>query len=114
MQCHPTPIDQGLPEGVDPEDLSMNLMLSKTRLRPQWIKDFLSRPKQIAGAQTRMPTVFYTVEGSPKVERPQEDIDDITTYLMAMVEPPEVTLKAAEESKKAEEEKQVDWSNVQY
>ncbi len=71
-------------------------------------------PKQIAGAQTRMPTVFYTVEGSPKVERPQEDIDDITTYLMAMVEPPEVTLKAAEESKKAEEEKQVDWSNVQY
>ena len=114
VQCHPTSIDQGLPEGVDPEDLSINLMLSKTRLRPQWIKDFLSRPKQIAGAQTRMPTVFYTVEGSPKVEHPQEDIDDITTYLMAMAEPPEVTLKAAEESKKAEEEKQVDWSNMQY
>jgi len=114
VQCHPTSIDEGLPEGVDPEDLSINLMLSKTRLRPQWIKEFLSRPKQIAGAQTRMPTVFYTVEGSPKVDHPQEDIDDITTYLMAMVEPPEVTLKAEEESKKAEEEKQVDWSNVQY
>jgi hypothetical protein len=116
VQCHPTSIDQGLPEGVDPEDLSINLMLSKTRLRPQWIKDFLSRPKQIAGPQTRMPTVFYTVDGRPKVDRPQDDIDDITTYLMAMVEPPEVTLQAEEEAKKAEaeQEEQVDWSNVQY
>lgn len=114
MQCHPTSVDQGLPEGVDPEDLSINLMLSKTRLRPQWIKDFLSRPKQISGAQTRMPTVFYTVDGTPKVEHAQDDIDDITTYLMAMVEPPEVTLKAEEETKKAAEEKQVDWSNAQY
>jgi len=116
VQCHPTSIDQGLPEGVDPEDLSINLMLSKTRLRPEWIRDFLERPKQIAGAQTRMPTVFYTVDGTPKVERPKDDIDDITTYLMGMVEPPEVTLQAAEETKKAEEEKkqQVDWSTMQY
>lgn len=116
VQCHPTSIDQGLPEGVDPEDLSINLMLAKTRLRRDWIKDFLERPKQIAGAQTRMPTVFYSVDGVPKVEKPKEDIDDITTYLMTMVEPPEATLQAAEEVKKAEgeKEKQVDWSNVQY
>ncbi len=114
-QCHPTSIDQGLPEGVDPEDLSINLMLSKTRLRPEWIREFLARPKQIAGAQTRMPTVFYSIEGEPKVEKPKEDIDDITTYLMGMTEPPEVTLKAEEETKKAEEQKPpTDWSNVQY
>jgi hypothetical protein len=62
-----------------------------------------------------MPTVFYSVEGEPKVEKPKEDIDDITTYLMGMTEPPEVTLKAEEETKKAEEHKpQTDWSNVQY
>ena len=115
VQCHPTSIDQGLPEGVDPEDLSINLMLTKTRLRPEWIRDFLARPKQIAGAQTRMPTVFYSVEGDPKVERPKDDIDDITTYLMGMTEPPEVTLQAEEEVKKAEEKKPAtDWSNVQY
>lgn len=115
VQCHPTSIDEGLPEGVDPEDLSINLMLTKTRLRPEWIKDFLARPKQIAGAQTRMPTVFYTVEGQPKVEKPQEDIGDITTYMMAMTEPPEVTLKAEEESKKAEQQQQpTDWSAMQY
>ncbi len=114
-QCHPTSIDQGLPEGVDPEDVSINLMLTKTRLRPEWIKDFLARPKQIVGAQTRMPTVFYSVEGEPKVEQPKEDIDDITTYLMGMTEPPEVTLKAEEETKKAEQQQQpTDWSNVQY
>jgi len=114
VQCHPTSIDQGLPEGVDPDDLSINLMLSKTRLRPEWIRDFLARPKQIAGAQTRMPTVFYTVEGSPKVEKPDEDIGDITTYLMGMTEPPEATLQAEAEAKQAETQKQVDWSNVQY
>jgi hypothetical protein len=115
VQCHPTSIDQGLPEGVDPEDVSINLMLTKTRLRPEWIRDFLARPKQIAGAQTRMPTVFYSIEGEPKVEQPKEDIDDITTYLMGMTEPPEVTLKAEEETKKAEQQQQpTDWSNIPY
>lgn len=114
VQCHPTSIDQGLPEGVDPEDLSINLMLAKTRLRPEWIRDFLARPKQIAGAQTRMPTVFFTIEGDPKVEKPKDDIDDITTYLMGMAEPPEVTLKAEAENRKAEQEQQTDWSKVQY
>lgn len=116
VQCHPTSIDQGLPEGVDPEDLSINLMLSKTRLRPEWIRDFLTRPKQIAGTQTRMPTIFYSVDGDPKVEHPKEDIDDITLYLMGMTEPPEVTLKteADEEAKKVEEVQQTDWSKVQY
>ncbi len=50
------------------------------------------------------------------MERPKDDIDDITTYLMGMTEPPEVTLKAEEETKKVEEEKkqQVDWSTMQY
>ena len=114
VQCHPTSLDQGLPPDVDPEDLSINLMLSKVRLRPEWIRDFLERPKQISGSDTRMPTVFYTTDGVPKVEKPKDDINDITIYLMGMVEPPEVTLQA-EEAKKAEEEKKtVDWSQVEY
>jgi hypothetical protein len=63
-----------------------------------------------------MPTVFYTVEGDPKVEKPKEDIGDITTYLMGMTEPPEVTLKAEEEKQAAEQEQvqQTDWSKVEY
>lgn len=114
VQCHPTSVDQGLPEGVDPEDLSINLMLSKTRLRAEWIKDFLERPKQISGSQTRMPTVFYTVDGVPKVERAKDDIEDITTYLMGMTEPPEVTLKAEDDAKKAQEGKAPDWTKMDY
>ena len=114
VQCHPTSIDQGLPEGVDPEDLSINLMLTKTRLRPEWIRDFLARPKQIAGINTRMPTVFYSVDGVPKVEKPEEDIGDITIYMMGMSEPPEVTLQAREAEKAEQQQPAVDWSTVEY
>jgi mono/diheme cytochrome c family protein len=115
VQCHPTSIDQGLPPDVDPEDLSINLMLTKERLRTEWIRDFMARPKEIAGMDTRMPTVFYTVDGVPKVERPKDDINDITTYMMAMVEPPEVTLAAEEEKIKAEEEERaIDWTQFEY
>lgn len=115
MQCHPTSIDQGLPEGLDPDDLSINLMLSKTRLRPEWLRDFMTRPKEIAGMDTRMPTVFYTVDGAPKVERPQDDINDITIYLMGITEPPEQTLAARQEELKAEAaERQIDWSQYEY
>jgi mono/diheme cytochrome c family protein len=115
IQCHPSSLEQGLPADIDPDDLSINLMLAKERLRPEWLAEFLARPKQIAGVQTRMPTVFYTVDGVPKVERPEDDIRDIVTYLMGMKEAPEVTLKAFEEKEKAEREKeQVDWTTYQY
>jgi cytochrome c2 len=114
-QCHPTSLEHGLPEGLDPEDVSINLMLAKTRLRPDWIRRFLARPKEIAGVQTRMPTVFYTIDGQPKLERPDDDIDDITLYLMGMAEPPEAAAAAEEEAKKkAAEERAVDWTTYKY
>jgi len=115
VQCHPSSLEQGLPADIDPDDLSINLMLAKERLRPEWLAEFLARPKQIAGVQTRMPTVFYTVDGVPKVERPEDDIRDIVTYLMGMKEAPEVTLQAFEQKEKAEREKeQIDWTTYQY
>jgi len=113
-QCHPTSFEHGLPEGVAPEDVSINLMLVKTRLRPDWIARFLARPKEIAGVQTRMPTVFYTIDGTPKVEHPDDDIDAITQYLMGMTEPPEETAQAEAEQKKAEEKQAIDWSTYKY
>ncbi len=115
IQCHPSAVGGALPEGVDPDDLSINLMLAKERLRPEWFMEFLARPKQIAGNQTRMPTIFYTVEGAPKVEHPDEDIKDIVSYVMGMTEDAETTLKGFEEEEKAEQKKEaVDWSKVQY
>jgi len=115
IQCHPSTVGTTLPEGVDPDDLSINLMLSKERLRPEWFREFLARPKQIAGNDTRMPTVFYTVEGAPKVERPEDDIKDIVTYVMGMTEDAEITMKGMAEEEKAEQQKEaVDWSKVQY
>ena len=90
-------------------------MLAKTRLRPEWFADFMARPKQIAGNDTRMPTVFYTVDGVPKVEHPQQDIDDIVAYVMGMKEDAEVTIAAYEKEIQAEEKKdEIDWSSVEY
>lgn len=115
IQCHPSSIDQGLPEGLSPDDLSINLMLSKDRLRPEWLAEFLARPKQISGNETRMPTVFYSVEGAPKVDKPDADIADIVTYIMGMKEDAETTMKAFQAELQAEQQKtEVDWSNMKY
>ena len=86
LQCHPASRDAPLPDGVDPEDLSINLILAKGRLRPSWVRDFLARPKAVVGVDTRMPAVFYTTDGVPKVENPDADIADITAYLFEMTE----------------------------
>lgn len=85
-QCHPASRDAQPPEGVDPEDLSINLALARARLRPSWVRDFLARPKAVVGIETRMPTVFYTTDGVPKVEDPDTDIAGITAYLFQMPE----------------------------
>jgi cytochrome c2 len=85
-QCHPARTAARLPAGVDPEDLSIDLALAKTRLRPSWIRDFLARPKAVVGTETRMPTVFYTTDGVPKVDDPEHDIAAITTYLQQLTD----------------------------
>jgi len=87
VQCHPTRADAPLPEGVEMEDLSINLTLAKRRLRPSWVRAFLGRPKSVIGPETRMPTVFYTVDGVPKVDEPERDITALAAYLMRMTEP---------------------------
>lgn len=89
-QCHPASDDASPPEGVDPEDLSINLALAKGRLRPSWVRDFLARPKSVVGLETRMPTVFYTTDGIPKVEEPDADIAGITAFLFQMPRDPDL------------------------
>ncbi len=113
MQCHPT--SPKIPKNVDVEDLSINFGLAKTRLRPSWIRQFLARPKAIAGTQTRMPTVFYTVDGTPKVEHPDEDIDALATYLLQMTEPPEAALAKLEAERQREKKvRSTDWTKYEY
>jgi len=86
IQCHPAA--EAEPCTVEPEDLSIDLMLAKTRLRPSWVRDFLARPKAVVGTATRMPAVFYTTDGIANVEHPEDDIVAITAYLFHMTEPP--------------------------
>lgn len=112
-QCHPTGSEP--PPGIDHENLSINLMLAKTRLRPSWIQRFLKEPKAIVGSQTRMPAVFYTSDGHPKVEHPLQDIDAITAYLLHMTEPLNEALADLAEHRKAEDQQeQIDWTKIRY
>ncbi len=108
VQCHPATADAPLPEGVDPEDLSINLALAKTRLRPSWIRDFLARPKAVVGTETRMPSVFYTTDGVPKVDDPQHDVAAITAYLLQMTEAAGASLDETPPTPS------VDWSTQPY
>jgi mono/diheme cytochrome c family protein len=107
IQCHPAA--EAEPCTVDPEDLSIDLMLAKTRLRPSWVRDFLARPKAVVGTETRMPAVFYSTDGIAKVEHPEDDIAAIAAYLFQMTESPHPTT-----SESSTIEPQIDWTTHPY
>ncbi len=89
VQCHPVSMDMELPKDVKLEDLSINLMLSKSRLRYEWIKKFLRNPDKYAGKGTKMPFVYYTPDGAPRISDPETWIEYSALYLMFMEKLPE-------------------------
>jgi mono/diheme cytochrome c family protein len=107
IQCHPAAAAE--PCTVEPEDLSIDLMLAKTRLRPSWVRDFLARPKAIVGTETRMPAVFYSTDGVAKVDHPEDDIAAIAAYLSQMTEPPRPLTSGS-----GTPEPQIDWTTQPY
>jgi cytochrome c2 len=109
MQCHPVSMDGSLPENVKLEDLSINLMLSKTRLRFEWIKRFLKDPDKYAGKGTKMPYIYYTPDGVPKISDADMWIDYASLYLAFMEKVPEVREKKAVEDSRSDAN--TDWSN---
>jgi cytochrome c2 len=111
VQCHSAGTETE-PCTVDPEDLSIDLMLVKTRLRPSWVRDFLARPKAVVGTETRMPAVFYSIDGMPKVEHPENDIAAIAAYLFQMTEAHTTATDRDSEGKKGPTP--IDWSTHPY
>lgn len=95
MQCHPVSFSGKLPEGKKLEDLSINLMLAKSRLRFQWIKNFLRNPDQYAGAGTKMPFVYYTPDKVPRIPDPEDWINRTALFMMFMEKVP-APMKAEE------------------
>ncbi|UCD85814.1 MAG: c-type cytochrome [Deltaproteobacteria bacterium] len=110
VQCHPASLAGELPEGIKIEDLSINLALSKLRLRPKWIRDFLKDPKKFAGVETRMPYIYYTPEGVPKIADPVMWIDLVTKYNMVSGEAPPQKVETLEEIRPGTE---VDWTQYE-
>jgi hypothetical protein len=108
IQCHPISFDGTLPEGVKVEDLSINLMLSKNRLRFEWIKNFLRNPDKYVGAGTKMPFVFYSPDGIPRIPDPEKWIEYASLYLMFMEKVPEAAKQEKIEEVRPGSEK--DWT----
>lgn len=107
MQCHPVSFTGKLPEGKNLEDLSINLMLAKSRLRFRWIKDFLRDPDKYAGEGTKMPFVFYTPDNVPRIPDPEAWIQRTALFLMFMEKVPE-PVKTGEKTREVQE---FDFSN---
>jgi cytochrome c2 len=111
MQCHPVSFDGELPEGVKLEDLSINLMLTKSRLRFDWIKNFLRNPDRYAGQGTKMPYVYYTPDGVARMPDPEMWIQYASLFLMFMDKVPEMPEeKAIEEVRPGTD---VDWTTYE-
>ena len=111
MQCHPVSYDGKLPEGVKLEDLSINLMLTKSRLRFDWIKNFLRNPDRYAGQGTKMPYVYYTPDGIARMPDPEMWIEYAILFLMFMDKVPEMPEeKAIEEVRPGTD---IDWTQYE-
>lgn len=111
IQCHPATVGAALPPGIDPEDLAIDLGLAKKRLRLSWLREFLARPKAIAGTHTRMPAAFYSIDGNPLVAHPDRDIEAITAFLLHRTESIGAALASLDASRRAgEEARAMDWT----
>lgn len=83
-QCHPVNFDKGLPKNVDPDDLAIDLLMAKDRLRYEWVRDFLRNPDQFAGEGTRMPFIYFTPDGVPKVPDAGQWLERVAKALYLM------------------------------
>jgi mono/diheme cytochrome c family protein len=111
MQCHPVSFDGALPEGVKLEDLSINLMLTRGRLRYDWIKNFLRNPDRYAGRGTKMPYVYYTPDGAARMPDPEMWIEYAALFLMFMDKVPEMPEERAIEEVRPGAD--VDWTSYE-
>jgi cytochrome c2 len=88
-QCHPTSpeaFQQALREGKTPADLAPMLSVAHTRLRYDWIADWIKRPEEWMPG-TRMPTNF------PKVDDEKQPDKRISPLAAALDMPPFAALK---------------------
>ncbi|MEW6077164.1 MAG: hypothetical protein AB1724_05105 [Thermodesulfobacteriota bacterium] len=88
MQCHPVSAAAELPPGVSLDDLAVDLMLAKNRLTYEWTVNFLKDPVRFAGARTRMPYVYFSPEGLPRVSDAEFWMEKVARFLFVMEEPP--------------------------
>jgi cytochrome c2 len=83
LSCHYT---GKVPEGKGPADLAPNLAMASTRLKPQWIAEWIAKPDSIQPG-TRMPSFYPELkEPSPYSEDfggdAKEQIKAITDYVI--------------------------------
>jgi cbb3-type cytochrome oxidase cytochrome c subunit len=78
ISCH----SLGEATGRDPADLAPDLTLAPSRLRAEWIADWLRDPQQLM-PDTRMPSFFYS-EGQAMFDDADEQIVALRNYLLTL------------------------------
>jgi mono/diheme cytochrome c family protein len=83
LSCHYT---GRIPEGKSFADLAPNLALASSRLKPEWIIDWLRDPSKLQPG-TRMPTYFYEGQAPDNTVfngNAEEQIKALTTYVWSI------------------------------
>ncbi|MBU1168290.1 MAG: cytochrome c [Proteobacteria bacterium] len=84
VQCHPAHLTRDMSAGVDVDDLAIDLMITKDRLRYEWVREFLRNPDRFAGTETRMPFIYFSPDGDPKVPDASQWLDRVARFLYIM------------------------------
>jgi mono/diheme cytochrome c family protein len=108
MQCHPATLEGAPSPDIELEDLAINLMLAKERLRFEWVKHFLRNPDRYVGPGTRMPYIYYSPDGVPNLADAELWVDYVAKYLMMMETPPDPLIQRQDETE------HIDWTHFSY
>ena len=89
VKCHQFAVGaEGGGETVAAAELAPDLSLTKERLKPKWIVDWLTNPQSLEPG-TRMPNFFYDIdeeydEVTELLPEPEKKIKMLTDYMFSM------------------------------
>ena len=86
LKCHP--VETGAAVELAASELAPDLSLTKKRLKPKWVRDWLTNPQSLEPG-TKMPNFFYDIdeeydEITELLPEPEKKIQVLTDYLFSV------------------------------